>query len=369
MADDRADALARAIAGFGLADMRAPETATVGGDAWQGLLSRIRGERMSGLAVKCVASGWLELSDDQTTELLTAHRDAMTWCLSVERKLVDLADAFDSAGIVFAVLKGASVAHTMYADPSLRSFGDLDLLVSTADYERACALLRQLGHVRQRPEPRPGFEVRFGKASVHKHPDDDVEVDLHRTLVLGPFGLWIDPDELLARRVPFLLGGRKLDRLDDTGMLLNVAMHAALGAWPHRLVPLRDVAQVTHTGEVDRRQLERWCAAWHVTAVLDRALALSASLGPEPPPELMRIVRGGAPRERRALQRYEGSRRAAGGTALATLSAIPDLRSKLAYAAALAFPGKEFLEARTASGRRPSYLRRLGVPARWVRSR
>ena len=224
--------------------------------------------------------------------------------------------------------------------------------------------------MRQRPEPRPGFEARFGKASVHKHPDDGIEVDLHRTLVLGPFGLWIRPEELLERREPFLLAGRKLSRLDDTGMLVNVAMHAALGWWPPRLVPLRDVVQVTNAGLVDRRVLERWCKAWHLTAVLDRAFSLSAStLGAAAPAELTRLFRSVPAGERRALRQYEGNRRASGGTALATIRAIPDVRSKAAYVAALAFPGREFLEARTRSGTRPSYLRRLGIPTRWVRSR
>ena len=92
------------------------------------------------------------------------------------------------------------------------------------------------------PSLGPGSTSRFGKASVHTHPDDDIEVDLHRTLVVGPFGLWIRPEELLERREPFLLAGQKLSRLDDTGMLLNVAMHASLGWSPPRLVPLRDVA-------------------------------------------------------------------------------------------------------------------------------
>ncbi len=282
MSDDRPEVLTRAISGFGLPGAPSPATTTVDDELWPRVLWRIRAERISGLAVQSAVSGWLDLSDEQATELLAVHRDAMTWCLSIERKLVGLADAFDDEGIGFAVLKGPSVAHNMYADPSLRSFGDLDLLVSTSDYERSCALLGRLGHVRRRPEPRPGFEVRFGKASVHTHPDDAIEVDLHRTLVLGPFGLWIDPQELLDRREPFLLGGRKLDRLDDTGMLLNVAMHAVLGAWPHRLVPIRDVAQVLHTGAVDEQQLGRWCGAWHVSAVIDRAFALSSELGSQP---------------------------------------------------------------------------------------
>ncbi|HZD79761.1 MAG TPA: nucleotidyltransferase family protein, partial [Actinomycetota bacterium] len=198
----------RRIAAFGLPGTPTPEPFAPTEREWSSLLSRIQWERMSGLAVESAADGWLNLTDGQASELLNLHRAAMAWSLGVERKLLVLAEAFEVEGIAFAVLKGASVAHTAYAEPCLRSFADLDLLVRTQDYERACRLLGALGHVRQRPEPRPGWEARFGKASVHKHPQDRIEVDLHRTLVLGPFGLWIDPEELLDRRVTFELGGR-----------------------------------------------------------------------------------------------------------------------------------------------------------------
>jgi hypothetical protein len=371
MVDDRSDVLIRVIAGHGLPGVTEPEPTSVPDDVWETVFSRVCAQRISGLAVQSLDSGWLQLSDEQATQLLAAHRDSMTWCLCVERKLVRLAEAFDAERIPFAVLKGTSVAHTMYADPGLRSFGDLDLLVSTSEYDRACVLLSWLGHVRQRPEPRPGFEVRFGKASVHKHPDDGIEVDLHRTLVLGPFGLWIDPDELLSRREPFLLGGRKLDRLDDTSMLLNVAMHASLGQRPVRLVPLRDVAQLWTAGDVDWRAIARWAQAWRLTPVLRHAfMTASTTLGMPIPPGAADLV--ALPPTRSAtklLAQYTSARRNQGGPSIATVRAIPGVRAKAAYAWALAFPDRSFLEARSGGRGDASYLRRWSVPVRWGRAR
>lgn len=367
---DTTDVLGRRIAAAGLRGTPDPER-TAPGDLWPQLRSQIRWQRLTGLAVDSVAAGWLELRDEQLDELLTAHREAMVWCLGVERKLLTLADAFDAEGIAFAVLKGASIAHTAYPDPSQRSFGDLDLLVRTADYERAGALLGSLEHMRLRPEPRPGWESRFGKASVHRHPEDGIEVDLHRTLVLGPFGLWIRPEVLLERTVLFSLGGRMIPRLDDTGMLLNVAMHATLGYRPPRLVPMRDVLQVASAGDVDWETLAAWAAEWRLAAVLRHAFATATSVleaGPSVGSEAFADVR---PRrgDLRALRAYTGTERASGGTALATLRAIPGVRPRLAYARGLAFPQREFMRGRYTNGSGTSYGRRLMTLGRWARRR
>lgn len=371
MGEDGASALCRAIAAQGLPDAAERRPAPVDQAVWERVLARVRWERISGLAVESVAAGWLELSDEQLDALLELHREAMAWSLSVERKIIGLAEVFGSEGIGFAVLKGASVAHTAYLDPSLRSFGDLDVLVRTGDYQRACALLEALEHVRLRPEPRPGFEVRFGKASVHRHPDDQIEVDLHRTLVIGPFGLWIRPEELLDRSASFDLGGRRVPRLDDTGMLLNVAMHASLGFRPPRLAPLRDVAEVTRRCRVEWDVLADWASRWRLSAVLGHAfLTASETLGTPVAEEAVAFTGSSPPRrEVRALAAYTGAGRNEGGTAVGTMRAIPGVRGKAAYAFALAFPGREFLAARSRAGDGASYLRRLAIPLRWGRSR
>jgi hypothetical protein len=369
MAEDRVDVVTRAIAGFGLPDVAEPGSTQLPDHRWPSFLSRVRRERITGLAVESEAAGWLALSEAQASQLHAAHRDAMLWCLCVERKLLALADAFDAEDLPFVVLKGPSVAHTMYADPCLRAFADLDVLVAARDYQRACRLLRHLGHLRRQPEPRRGFDVRFGRASVHTHPDDRVEVDLHRTPGWGPFSQWIDAEELLDRKATFALGGRRIARLDDTGMLLTIAMHASLGARSPKLVPLRDVLQVMTGGDVDRDVLARWAREWHLTAVLRHALATASAVlvAPLPPGAGRFLGEPAARRDRRALLAYtEG--RARGGTAIATLRAVPGVRGKAAYARALLLPDRAFLGARVGVGGF-AHLRRWGVPMRWVKAR
>jgi hypothetical protein len=358
--------LASRIAGFGLEGWSA-EPLGVTDRAWSPLLSTLALERLTGLAMAAVDDGWLSLPGDLAEEeLLESQGKSMLWSLSLERKLVTLAEVLESARIDVVVLKGPVLAHTLYPDPSWRPFGDLDLLVRTRDWDRTTALLGTLGMRRRLPEPRPGFDKRFGKAAAFID-RDGAEVDLHRTLTPGPFGLWIDTDELVDRAVSFEIGGRRLRRLDDTAVLLHASMHASLGWRPPLLWTLRDVAESARSGRVDWRDLGALAARWRVSAVLAHAFrATRSTLGAKLPAEAASFATATPRRrERRLLESYTTDRRRRGGTALATVQALPDLRSRASYVWAMLVPNREFMATRTGSPR-PSYLRRWGVPLRWL---
>ena len=238
MGDDRVMPELRRIASTGLHD----ETVRVGRERWPKVLWGLGFHRLTGIAVAAHEARQLELASEQVDELLEHHRRVMVDALRIEQRMLQLHDAFTAAGIRVVVLKGASVAHTVYPDPAMRPFGDLDLLVSTTDWRAACETLREHGFTRDLPEPRRGFDERFGKAATHSDASG-LQVDLHRTLVLGPFGLWLDPEVLLQHTETFALGGRAVARLDSTGLLLNAALHAGLGTSTPLLLPLRDVVE------------------------------------------------------------------------------------------------------------------------------
>jgi hypothetical protein len=293
----------------------------------------------------------------------------MLGVLGLERRLLTLAAAFDGAGVEFTVLKGSSFAHSFYPDPSWRSFGDIDLLVRTGDWTRSNDLLEGLGLRRRVPEPRAGFDERFGKGAEYGG-ERGFEVDLHRTLVGGPFGLWIDLEELAQHTVPFVLGARRLRRLDDTAAFAHASIHAALGLLPPPLTPVRDVVQIGHFGRVDWEMLADWALRWKLAAVFQHALATAEEyLGvaiPQRAEGLLALTPGR--RERRALLAYTTDRRRRGGTSLATLHAIPGLRAKGAYVRAMVVPSRAFLTARSTGGR-PSYRHRWTVAINWFTRR
>ena len=219
---------------------------------------------------------------------------------------------------------------------------------------------------RKLPEPRPGFDKRFGKAAAFADPDG-VEVDLHRTLAQGPFGLWIDTEELIDRAVGFDIGGRRLRRLDDTVQLLHASLHASLGWRPPLLWTMRDVAQCARFGNIDWIDLARLADRWRLRPLLAHSFQTAiAAFGPHLP-EQVRLFLATRPgrRERRLLEAYTTDRRRHGGTAMATIRALPTIGSKFRYLWALLVPNREFMAARTGASR-PSYLRRWRVPISWA---
>ena len=332
---------------------------------WPIVLDQLAGERLTGIAVAAAQDGRLLLSELQARSLLDRHRESMLVALALERRLLAVVAAFRAEGIDHVVLKGPALAHTFYPDPSWRNFGDLDVLVPTDRWEQVLHLVGDVGFTRDTPEPRPGFDVRFGKAATHTDARGLV-LDLHRTLAEAPFGLWMEPDRLFEHTRPFTLGGVELRRLDDATAFLHACVHASLGS-RQLLLPLRDVGQIAAVGDVDWDLAGRLVDRWRLRAVVRYAAETARSkLGVELPAPALEIARGPVSKaEVRALDAFATDRRDHGGEALAAVWGLPGVRRKAAYVRALAFPERRFLAAR---GQR-SYASRWLIPLRWMSSR
>jgi hypothetical protein len=358
----------RLIAGHGL-----PGSRTLPGDVperlWPHVLRSVARQRISGLALAANHHGSLQLSAEQREELVRAQRSAMGMVLVLEQLLLDASAALAAAGVSTIVLKGAAWAHSFYPDPSWRAYGDLDLLVRTSDLGPTSRVLGELGFSRILPEPRPGFDERFGKGVSFEDPQGR-QVDLHRTLALAPFGLWIDTEALLRGTTPFPFREREILRLDDTNALLHACIHAALGWEEPLIMPLRDVLQIAWSGRVDWGLLVRRARTWRLTAPVSHALRTASERLGVPIPDPARTVMRTPVRwtERRALAAYTTDRRKRGGMSLAALWAIPGVRPRVAYVRALLFPDRRFLEARAGAGT-GTVGRRLLVPVRWALDR
>jgi len=304
--------------------------------------------RLVGVLGAAVAAGDLEVEGDEADLVARGHATAMAEVLLLEESLLDAIDILDEADIDHRLLKGSALAHTVYPDPSHRSFGDIDLLVRSADIDRAVAVLGDGGADRPIPALSADFDSRFAK-SVTLRWRRDTELDLHRTLAPAPFGLRIVLEDLWAEPGRFDLAGVTVSTLSPELHLLNGAYHSVLGDTEPRLGNLRDLALLIGTG-LDTDLVVETAARWQGQAVLARAIELVRSVG-APVGELGdwadRMVVTAT--DRRRLEAYGRRAGRFRRQAMATLAEL-GWRDRIAYARAVALPVRAHRRARKRSG-------------------
>lgn len=336
---DDVAAVVGAVAAVGLERSRwAPPARPLDDRSWASAWTQVRHRRLVGFLAASVGDGTWPVTEHQHASVRAAHRRSAAACLRLERLLLELHAELVECGVEHRLLKGAAHAHLLYPDPAMRTFVDVDLLVPGEAMATAGALLAARGGRRRYPEPRPGFDRRFTKGASYALAGG-WEVDLHRTLAPGPFGLALDPSALLARRDRVVIGGVPIDVLDGAGRALHAAVHAVLGSPEPNPVALRDLAQAIECG-VDVGEVIDLAEAQRAGPVLATASDLLVDrLRWEPPPRLRswRAGRACSGRERRWLASYTGSG-ASVRKAVVAAEAVPGVRAKAAYLAAVVWP-------------------------------
>lgn len=316
-----------------------------------GLRAKLVNQRLIGLAAAATRADvgepeWLEELDD-------------SWqaeALGMERLLVAVSTALATAGIDSRVIKGPALAHTVYPEASWRTFGDLDIVVRGEQLVDARRLLvEDLGARDPLPEVRPGFDAEFAKDVLLRI--DRTEIDLHRTVAPGPFGMRVPTDELFDSPTEFTLADTTLRTLSPTATFVQVCYNAALGDVPPRLMSLRDVAQVQHHHHLAVDDIVKLADRWGGTAVVASAVAQAWETLELEPTDLSIWAAGYEPSWLDAkLLAASVSQQRSYTRALASVAAIKGPRAKARYLRSVLSPSAEYLEARNWT--RGSHVRR-----------
>jgi Uncharacterised nucleotidyltransferase len=315
---------------------------------WKRLLAQSEHQRVSGLLVAAITSGALPVTNEQLEQAIERHVGAMGACLLLERQLLEISDILDRHSIDHRVLKGSAVAQLDYSDPALRSFADIDLLVPSRQFDDAVRVLLKQGHARLYPEPRPAFDRRFSKGTTFKLATG-FELDLHRTFVMGPYGLLVDLDELWSNSADFELGGHVLRTLGAEERLLHACYHAALGDYPPRLMPRRDIVEMVLFGNRDERRLLALAANWGAEVVVAEGIkAAWQHLQIADVTSLSKWAENYQPsqRDRQRLKAYQISGHNYSAKSLAALREIPRWRDRMAFTTALILPQQSYITTR-----------------------
>ena len=345
------------IAAHGLWDVLGEQTRVVRAsiDAiseaeWVEIHRSLLTERLSPLASYAIEHGSVIAADSQRLEIFVDHKSSMSLALVLERRLLEVYSQMTLAGIDARVLKGPAVAHLDYPDPSWRAFGDIDLLVPAGSFEVASEILSSGGARRRFAEVRDGFDSRFGKGACFAYPDG-LQIDLHRTISAGPFGLSVDLDALFAGVDEFEIRSLKVRTISRQHRFMHACFHAALGDVSPRLVALRDVAQMLLVNQIDLEQAIAIAREWRAEVVLARAITLTWDRLDLPPGDALAWANWYLPSryEARALRAYTSGNRSYATQVAAGVSAVPGIAGKLAYMRALLLPSRQHLAGRDSS--------------------
>jgi hypothetical protein len=148
--------------------------------------------------------------------------------------------------------KGPVLAQSLYRDLGLRSFSDLDFLISSADIGRAQQALAEIGYCPSagltpalaRFWLRTGYERSFDSAAGKNL------VELQWALLPYFYGVDLSVDDLLARAGRTVVGGCEMPCLSPEDSLLVLCLHAAKHLWT-RLIWLADIEETLRIQTID----------------------------------------------------------------------------------------------------------------------
>jgi hypothetical protein len=312
---------------------------------WSALRSGARQQRLTGLLLAAVDDDAMPATREQRDDVVEDLTHQMAGALLLEDLLLSVVAALDRAGVPHRVMKGCAVAHLDYPSPDQRIFGDLDVMVPSAGFDTAVAVLSAEGHARPFTAPRAGWERRFGKGASFTAVDGR-EIDLHRTFCTGPYAVKIRLDDVWsAPGERYTLAGQQLEALPRELRLLNAAYGAILGDRTAPAPTLRDIAMLALHPDLDTSEVlgiaQRWgseavlaaavTAAWQTLRIGD-VTALSTWAGHYRP----------TAREAKDLALYHADDVTETVRALATAQAIPNLATRGIYLWGLARANPQF---------------------------
>ena len=146
--------------------------------------------------------------------------------LKVQRLLKD-------SGVPVAVFKGSVLSQMSYGEISLRTAGDIDLLISPQHFAQVRVLLESLGY-----EMTPQLTAVQLVSHLKHHCEiqfvrDDwfTVVDLHWALAPKSFVFDLQTDEVMSRLQTVAMAGAEVQTLATEDLILYLSMHGAKHLW------------------------------------------------------------------------------------------------------------------------------------------
>ena len=209
--------------------------------------------------------------------LLDSHRAQVFSMLRMSAELFRLLEIFGTNDIPAIVVKGPVLAMQAYGDPTLRSYGDLDLLVRQRDIRRATEVLLERGY--QAAVPLSAIDAgRIPGQYLFRKPDPKLFVELHNDFTLRYFPRRLPIEDFFARQIRVRLDAHEAPALAVEDELVLICIHGAKHLW-ERLIWIADVAAlVSRQTSIDWRGATETAKEVGAERMLHTGLRLASDL-------------------------------------------------------------------------------------------
>ena len=236
-----------ALAGAELAPKRVERIANwdLSGLDWSEVLRLVEHHGILPLAARNLIAHARGLPPEIERSLRSAYETNLRRSLWFSAELARIMRHFSQTHLEVVAYKGPVLAESVYGDLGLRSFSDLDFLISPADFERAKQALAEVGY-RPSAELTPAVERFWLRKGYERSFDGEAGknlVELQWALLPYFYGVDLGVEDLVARASRTVVGGYEVPCLSPEDSLLALCVHAAKHLWT-RLIWLSDIAEI-----------------------------------------------------------------------------------------------------------------------------
>jgi hypothetical protein len=265
---------------------------------WKQWLNSLEAHRLLPLLYRHVTHHGIapSLPADVVARLKSTYMANWAGNARLERELASIAVAFYRDGLPFLVLKGPGFARTIYPDPAMRPFDDIDLLVASEDFKRARILLKALGY-----QATTGLGLEHHQEFAREEKGYRYPVELHRTLNIFPrIGWGLPVKEVFERAIDVEIADYTFRTLHP----VDAFLHSALHVFTHhreeiRLIWICDLARIPELFcEGDWRELQDASVRWMARLAVEEGLEMAHNwFGTVVPAPFSDFARWPAPRK------------------------------------------------------------------------
>ncbi|MCB0153811.1 MAG: nucleotidyltransferase family protein [Anaerolineae bacterium] len=166
--------------------------------------------------------------------------------LAMTTELVSILTLLKNEGVTAIPYKGPVLTKTLYGDPALRQYGDLDIIIRHQDQRRTIDILEAVGFsLHSEVNASLDSQLKY-EYHLHFRREDNLILEVHWGFAYEFIPFPVDFEQVWERLEPTSLAGVKVLNLAPEDLLLILCVHGFKHLWS-RLSWVCDVAQLLYT--------------------------------------------------------------------------------------------------------------------------